>query len=112
MTDYRNLDPRLNDPSPQDMDLASTPNPRLDETSSNAMWGWVLGAIVLAVVLAFIFTSGGDNRTAGTSPTGTPPATTGSAPMTPPAGAPRTTTGQGIPNAPSPAAPANQGQNR
>jgi hypothetical protein len=62
---------------------------------SSSPWGWIAGAVFLVVLLALVFTSGGDGtRTAGTDTS--PPATTGMAPkaippaMTPPAG----TTGQ------------------
>jgi hypothetical protein len=79
---------------------------RLDELeSSNAMWGWVAGAVVLALVLMFVFTRGQFNDT--TASNAPPPAatTTGSAPTgsAPPAAnmpspAPSTTTGQSIPS--------------
>jgi hypothetical protein len=67
--------------------------------SSNAMWGWILGAVALVVVLFLIFGLGGEGtRTAdtpGDRPAATtgaaPPASTGAAPparTTPPAGSP------------------------
>ena len=67
------------------------------------MWGWVAGAVVLALVLVFVFTRGsGDNSTASLP---TPPAAiTGAAPPTssPPAQArdsrpTPSTTGQSTP---------------
>jgi hypothetical protein len=67
MTDYR--DPN----NPLDIDR------RADMRSSNAMWGWIAGAVFLVLVLAVIFGLGGsDQRTAGTSPASPPAATTGS----------------------------------
>jgi hypothetical protein len=59
---------------------------RLNELeSSNAMWGWVAGAVVLALVLVFVFTRGqvSDTNTASNVPA--PAATTtGSAPTNSP----------------------------
>jgi hypothetical protein len=76
MTDYR-------DPNRPGMDYRD-PNNRLDidrrsdMRSSNAMWGWIAGAVFLVLVLAVIFGLGGnDSRTAGTN-TSPPAATTGS----------------------------------
>ena len=105
MSDPRYRDPRL-DPPPQEDDLRSR---RLNELeSSNAMWGWVAGAVVLALVLVFVFTRGqvDNSPNASLSP---PAATTGSAPPAnmPPAQAQNpqrapSTTGQ---SSPSPASP-------
>ncbi len=83
MSDPRYRDPRL-DPPPLDDDVRSR---RLSELeSSNAMWGWVAGAVVLALVLMFVFTRGQvANTTASNVPSA--PMTTGSAPprnLTPP----------------------------
>ena len=105
MSDPNYRDPRL-DPKPlQDDDLRSR---RLNELeSSNAMWGWVAGAVVLAMVMVFVFTRGQveNSPSASLQP---PAATTGSAPPAnmPPAQAqiPRpepSTTGQSSP-APTP----------
>jgi len=101
MSDPHYRDPRL-DPPPLDDDIRSR---RLSELeSSNAMWGWVAGAVVLALVLMFVFTRGQvSDTTASNIPS--PPMTTSSAPprnMAPPmAQAPKaepstpSTTGQG-----------------
>ena len=52
--------------------------------SSNAMWGWVAGAVVLALVLMFVFTRGQVNDTTASNTIPSPPAaTTGSAPQNP-----------------------------
>src|SRR5688572_12375386 len=54
MSDPGYRDPRL-DPPPLREDEARAR--RLGELeSSNAMWGWVAGAVVLALVLVFVFT--------------------------------------------------------
>ena len=71
MTDYRDpnnrLDPAYRDPTGRlDMDR--------DARSSNAMWGWIAGAVFLVLVLAVIFGLGGNDRTA--SNTSSPPAAT------------------------------------
>jgi hypothetical protein len=83
----------------QEDDLRSR---RLNELeSSNAMWGWVAGAVVLALVLVFVFTRGQvDNSPSASLPS--PAATTGSAPSAnmPPAQNPQrtpSTTGQSSP---------------
>src|SRR5690606_19880054 len=66
MTDYRDPNSRL------DMDRHS------DVRSSNAMWGWIAGAVFLVLVLAVIFGLGGSDQQSATD-TGSPPAaTTGS----------------------------------
>jgi hypothetical protein len=70
------------------------------------MWGWVAGAVVLALVLMFVFTRGQVNDTTASNTVPSPPAaTTGSAtPRTPappiatapkPAPATPSTTGSG-----------------
>ena len=51
MSDPRYTDPRLNDP-PQD-EYQRNRIGELDK--SNAMWGWVAGGIVLALLLVFVF---------------------------------------------------------
>ena len=61
MSDPRNRDPRFDPPPLQEDDIRSQ---RLNELeSSNAMWGWVAGAVVLALVLMFVFTRGQVNDT-------------------------------------------------
>jgi hypothetical protein len=56
--------------------------------SSTAMWGWIAGAVVLALVLVFIFGRWDSTDSTATNTTVTPPATTGMAPRNP---APATT---------------------
>src|SRR5437879_2531064 len=77
MSDPRFRDPRHDPPPLQEDDLRSR---RLNELeSSNAMWGWVAGAVVLALVLVFVFTRGQvDNSPTASLPA--PAATNGSAP--------------------------------
>jgi hypothetical protein len=109
-------DPRLNDPL-RDRDQRASIDPRdplLDPgtarpVASNGMvWGWVAGLAIVALVLAFVFGTGGHERTAdNTRPIAQPgitnPAATPSAPTmganraSPPAApaAPATTTGSG-----------------
>lgn len=56
MSDPRYRDPRLVSPPLQENDPRSQGLNELE--SSNAMWGWVAGAVVLALVLMFVFTRG------------------------------------------------------
>ena len=80
MSDPRYRDPRLDPPPLQEDDIRSQ---RLNELeSSNAMWGWVAGAVVLALVLMFVFTRGQVNDTTASNVPAPPAATTGSAPPT------------------------------
>src|SRR5205085_3361510 len=61
MSDPRYRDPRFDPPPLRDDDIRSQ---RLNELeSSNAMWGWIAGAVVLALVLMFVFTRGQVNDT-------------------------------------------------
>ena len=78
MSDPRYRDPRFDPPPLQEDDIRSQ---RLNELeSSNAMWGWVAGAVVLALVLMFVFTRGQVNdTTASNTIPSSPAATTGSA---------------------------------
>ena len=78
MSDPRYRDPRFEQPPLQEDDIRSQ---RLNELeSSNAMWGWVAGAVVLALVLMFVFTRGQVNDTTASNTLPSPPAaTTGSA---------------------------------
>ena len=83
MSDPRFRDPRFDPPPLQEDDIRSQ---RLNELeSSNAMWGWVAGAVVLALVLMFVFTRGQVNDTTASNVPAPPAATTGSAPPTTPA---------------------------
>jgi hypothetical protein len=100
MSDPRLRDPRFDPPPIQEDEVRSQ---RLNELeSSNAMWGWVAGAVVLALVLMFVFTRGQVNDTTASNVPAPPAATVGAAPKTPappiaqtPAPAPSTTTGSG-----------------
>jgi hypothetical protein len=102
MSDPRFRDPRQDPPPLRDDDIRSR---RLNELeSSNAMWGWIAGAVVLALVLIFVFTRGQVNDTTASNVPNPPAATTGAAPTQspappisqPPATTPRpSTTGQG-----------------
>jgi len=95
MSDPRYRDPRFDQPPLQEDDIRSQ---RLNELeSSNAMWGWIAGAVVLALVLMFVFTRGQVNDTTASNVPAPPAATTGSAPPKAPA----------TPMAPKPAPPTN-----
>jgi hypothetical protein len=74
MSDPRYRDPRLDPPPLQEDEIRSQ---RLNELeSSNAMWGWVAGAVVLALVLMFVFTRGQVNDTTASNVPAPPAATT------------------------------------
>ncbi len=75
MSDPRYRDPNIDRPPLQEDDLRSEPSERAQ--LSNAMWGWVAGAVVLALVLMFVFTRGSINDTTASN-TAPPAATTGS----------------------------------
>jgi hypothetical protein len=78
MSDPRYRDPRFDQPPLQEDEIRSQ---RLNELeSSNAMWGWIAGAVVLALVLMFVFTRGQVNDTTASNVPAPPAATTGSAP--------------------------------
>jgi hypothetical protein len=102
MTDFRESDPRLRntdarlrDPDP----LEPATGYSAARRGNGAVWGWILGAVVLAVVLAFVFSMGGDG-TQTASPDRSPPTTTGAAPS--PTGPTRSTAPT---TTPSPTAP-------
>src|SRR5471030_2594307 len=83
MSDPRYRDPRFDQPPLQEDDIRSQ---RLNELeSSNAMWGWIAGAVVLALVLMFVFTRGQVNDTTANNMPAPPAATIGSAPPQNPA---------------------------
>jgi hypothetical protein len=89
MSDPRYRDPRFDPPPLQEDDIRSQ---RLNELeSSNAMWGWVAGAVVLALVLMFVFTRSPTNDTTASNTIPTPPVATGPA-----------TTGSATPQSPAP----------
>jgi len=78
MSDPRYRNPRFDQPPLQEDEIRSQ---RLNELeSSNAMWGWIAGAVVLALVLMFVFTRGQVNDTTASNVPAPPAATTGSAP--------------------------------
>jgi hypothetical protein len=78
MSDPRYRDPRLDQPPLQEDEIRSQ---RLNELeSSNAMWGWIAGAVVLGLVLMFVFTRGQVNDTTTNNMPAPPAATIGSAP--------------------------------
>src|SRR4051794_25480690 len=104
MSDPRYRDPLFDQPPLQEDDIRSQ---RLNELeSSNAMWGWIAGTVVLALVLMFVFTRGQVNDTTASNVPSPPAATTGSAPPTAPA-APMSS--QAPKPAPSPSAPSTTG---
>jgi hypothetical protein len=82
MSDPRFRDPRLDPPPLREDEVRSQ---RLNELeSSNAMWGWVAGAVVLALVLIFVFTRGQVTDTTASNVPPAPATTTGSAPTNSP----------------------------
>jgi hypothetical protein len=93
MSDPNYTDPRFA-PPPRDNELRS--DQRLNELeSSNAMWGWVAGGIVLALVLMFVFSNTGTSTNTASVDSAIPPATTTLAPPrtstpAPPANVPAT----------------------
>ena len=82
MSDPRYRDPRLDPPPMEESEVRSR---RYDELgSSNAMWGWIAGAVVVALVLLFVFGSSGPNTSDQAGTTASPPAaTTGQGTSTP-----------------------------
>ena len=114
MSDPRYTDPRLEEPP-----LKQQRDQRLGELEqSNAMWGWIAGGVVLALLLVFIFGRSPTTDTASTDVS--PPASTSTTGMAPPRNpappaqanrpTPPSTTGQGSsPTTPAPA-PAPSGQ--
>ena len=107
MSDPRFTDPRLTEPPRDDMRDEMHREQRLGELEqSNAMWGWIAGGVVLALLLVFIFGRGPDTRdTASMQNQPSQSQTTGMAPRGPAPSAP-TTTGQGS----QPAQPSTTGQ--
>jgi hypothetical protein len=99
MSDPRYTDPRLSDPPLRD-DTQLERVKELDR-SGNAMWGWIAGGAVLALILVFVFARGPDATNTATTNMDRPAATTGtSAPRMP-----AETTGQATPR-PAPSTPA------
>jgi hypothetical protein len=99
MSDPRYTDPRRGDPPLQD-EFERRRSGELDK--SNAMWGWIAGGIVLALLLVFVFGRTPSTDTASNSMTAPPPGQSTlsppSSPATPPPAAQRpapSTTGQG-----------------
>src|SRR5438552_16266785 len=110
MSDPRYRDPRFDQPPLQEDDIRSQ---RLNELeSSNAMWGWVAGAIVLALVLIFVFTRGQVNDTTASN-VPNPPAATGMGPLRSPATpAAPTNPALATPSTPSPSTTGQSGSNQ
>jgi hypothetical protein len=103
MSDYRNLDADYRDPEdPYRRDAKLDPDAR----ATNAMWGWVVGAVFVLAILAVVFGAG--HQPAGTNTASnevTTPTTNRMAPPTPmptPSMAPTPAT----PIAPAPSTPA------
>ena len=98
MSDPRTTDPRLSEPPLQD----EFQQRNLGEVkSSNAMWGWVAGGILLALLMMFVFGRTTGNEQLSNSMTAPPP---GESTLSPPSAPPTpptaqnpspTTTGQG-----------------
>ncbi len=99
MSDPRFTDPRLSNPPLQD-DLQRNRIGELDK--SNAMWGWIAGGVVLALLMVFVLGRSPTTDQASNQMTAPPPGQSTLAPptspLTPPAAQsprPATTTGQG-----------------
>jgi len=72
MSDYRNPNDPLSgryDPEGRDYSVGTDP------TSFNATWGWIAGAVVLVVILAFVFGARHEPADRTASNEATPPAT-------------------------------------
>jgi hypothetical protein len=84
MSDPRYRDPR-NDPPLRDDEFRSSP--RVDDmTSSNAMWGWIAGGVLVLLIVVFVFAGGRNTDTASNDAVPQRPAeTTGAAPPRTPA---------------------------
>ena len=103
MSDPRYTDPRLSEPPLQDEFQRQRQRQRLGEwNKSNAMWGWVAGGIVLALLLVFVFGRTPGTDQASNSMTAPPP---GQSTLSPPSDLPTpptaqrpapSTTGQGV----------------
>jgi hypothetical protein len=102
---YQDPDP-LRDPM-LDRDLNAN---RRSDYGSNAMWGWIAGAVVLVLMLVFLFggttentTTSGLSNSPGAPTINTPPAANNAAnPPRPMAPLPSETTGQSSSPSPSP----------
>jgi hypothetical protein len=76
MSDPRYTDPRLTEPPRDDMRDEMRREQRMGELEqSNAMWGWIAGGVVLALLLVFIF-GRGPNTSDTAQQQASPPATT------------------------------------
>jgi hypothetical protein len=99
MSDPRYTDPRTNPPMPDELEERRRAGEL--EKSSNAMWGWVAGGILLALLLVFVFGRSPSTDQASNQMTAPPPGESTlsppTSPPTPPAAQrPATsTTGQG-----------------
>lgn len=98
MSDPRHTDPPLRDPSLQE-DFQRQPLGEVNR--SNAMWGWIAGGVLLALLLVFVFGRTTGPEQLSNSMTAPPPGQSTlsppSAPPTPPTAQrpASTTTGQG-----------------
>ncbi len=100
MTEYKNPDPRVRDapnfdPRTNDVDArAADYDDRYAAEGGSPPWGWIAGAVFAFLVLAVIFSWGGNDRTAARIPANPPASTTGTAPPASPVPpAPRAPTG-------------------
>ena len=88
MSDPRYTDPRLSEPPLQD-DFQRRPVG--DVKGSNAMWGWVAGGILLALLLVFVFGRPTGTEQLSNSMTAPPP---GQSTLSPPSAPPTPPTAQ------------------
>jgi hypothetical protein len=103
MTDYRNLDSDYRDPEdPYRRDAKPDPDAR----ATNAMWGWVVGAVFVLAILAVVF--GGGRQLAGTQTASNDAKTPMTNQMAPPAPMPTPSMAPtpATPIAPAPSTPA------
>jgi hypothetical protein len=92
---YQDPDPLRPDPlRDRDLDRLNADSDLRERSSSNAMWGWIAGAVVLVLMLVFLF-RGADNMN--TADMRTQPNASAPTVNTPPA--------NNIANAPRPASP-------
>jgi hypothetical protein len=87
MTDYR--DPNMR-PGTDPLDPNPHTGSRMRGDRTGSMWGWIGGLALVAIILAVIFSMGGEGTRTANQGDQSPPATTGSTPpaTNPPASAP------------------------
>ncbi len=79
-SDPRYSDPDLHDPMRRDLQRSMA----APEEQSNAMWGWIAGAVVIALLLLFVFARTPNNSSGiAQNPNPAPAETTGAAPRAP-----------------------------